>query len=107
MRFDTPDPRNTVGAMSEQTKRNIRRARAWSVWAGPLHIEWKVWTGQFRLVPAWSLTDTEFFNEGPIRWWRGYWLCLGLSVYKALPERRVSVASVVGVSAPDERRGKR
>lgn len=95
------DPRITVGDISTKTLANIRRAKAFSVWAGPLHIEWKFWTGQFRLLPAWSLMDTTFFNEGPVRWWRGYWLCLGLSVYKALPERRESIASVY------ERRGKR
>jgi len=83
-----PDSQGTVGPPSEKTERNIRRARAYSLWAGPLHVEWKFWTGQFRFVPHWEAMDTEFWNEGPIHWVRAYWLTVGMSMYWALPERR-------------------
>jgi hypothetical protein len=77
-----------VGPPSPKTEANIKAARAHSCWCGPAHIEWKVWTGGFRVLPRWELMTTEFWHEGPVRWWRGYWLTLGLSIYWSLPERR-------------------
>ena len=82
------DSPGTVGPPSEKTERNIRRARAFSLWAGPAHVEWKFWTGNFKAVPRWEAMNTEFWNEGPVRWLRVYWLTGGLSIYWALPERR-------------------
>lgn len=96
------DTASQVGPPSEKTERNINAARAHSLWMGPVHIEWKLWTGGFRFVPAWSWMDTEFWNEGPVRWFRGYWLTCGVSIYRALPERRVigaqdGVKDIVGL----------
>lgn len=78
----------TVGAPSPKTERNVRRARAHSAWAGPVHLEWKFWTGAFRVIPKWQLMTTEFWNEGPVRWFRCYWLTMGVSIYRLIPERR-------------------
>jgi|LNFM01.1.fsa_nt_gb hypothetical protein len=83
------DNQSQVGPPSEKTEQNIRRARSHSVWIGPVHIEYKLWTGGFRLWPAWDVMTTEFWNEGPVRWWRGYWLCFGLSIYRLLEDRRM------------------
>lgn len=87
------DNQTSVGPPSEKTERNIRRARSHSLWVGPYHLEWKAWTGGFRFLPAWSKHDTEFWNEGPVRWFRLYWLTGGLSIYWAFPERRVEQIS--------------
>lgn len=82
------DPQSTVGPPTERTLANIRRARAHSFCFGPYHVEWKGWTGGFRFVPFWSRIDTEFWNQGPVRWRRGYWLTGGVSITQSLPERR-------------------
>lgn len=82
----------TVGPPTEKTLANIARAKAYSVWCGPVHVEWKLWTDRFRVIPRWDTIDTELWNEGPVRWTRAYWLSVGVSMYRALPERRVSVA---------------
>lgn len=78
-----------VGPMSPKTQKNIRQARARSFWIGPRHVEYKFWTGFFKVVPRWEVRTLEFFNEGPVRWFRCYWLTFGLSIYKLLPERRM------------------
>lgn len=77
-----------VGPPSEKTERNIRKARCRSLWVGPVHLEWKLWTGSFLFFPKWQSMTTEFWNEGPVRWFRFYWLTFGLSMYKPLPELR-------------------
>lgn len=82
------DSINTVGEASETTKRNVKKAKAYSFWAGPLHIEWKLRTGHFRFLPAWETMTTEFWNEGPVRWTRFYWLTVGVSCYRLITERR-------------------
>lgn len=79
---------NSVGPPSKKTERNIAAAKARSLWLGSVHLEWTLRTGQFRFLPAWSVMSTELWNEGPVRWFRGYWLTGGISVYWALPERR-------------------
>lgn len=81
---DSPAP----GPPSVKTERNITRARAHSVWIGPVHIEWKLWTGRLYLWPRWQRMTTEFWNEGPVLWTRCYWLTAGVSWYRLLPERR-------------------
>lgn len=83
-----PEENHSVGPPTEKTVQNVKRARAHSLWAGPVHIEWKFLTGNFFLVPRWQRMTTEFFNEGPVRWFRGYWLTGGLSVYRLIGERR-------------------
>jgi hypothetical protein len=81
----------TVGPPTNKTLANCKQARAHSAWCGPAHVEWKLRTGRFRWLPVWSVMSTELWNEGPVRWLRGYWLTCGLSVYWALPERRLSI----------------
>lgn len=77
-----------VGPPTEKTLGNIARAKAHSLWCGPVHIEWKAWTGQFRVIPRWDVLQTEFFNEGPVKWVRGYWLTIGVSAYWSIEDRR-------------------
>jgi len=79
---------STVGVMSERTKRNLRDSYAYTLWSGPVHVEWNFRMRRIRVWPVWCALTTEFFNEGPVWWWRGYWLGFGVSVYRALPERR-------------------
>lgn len=83
-----PSNNGSVGPMSEKTRQNIKRAKAWGQWVGPWHIEGKLWTGNLLFKPRYQWMLTEFFNEGPVSWHRWYWLTLGLSWYKVLPERR-------------------
>ena len=83
------DPSQSVGPPTEKTEKNIRQARAHSVFLGKYHVEWQWRTRQFHLVPRWTLIDTEFFNQGPLRWFRGYWLTAGVSITRPLSERRV------------------
>lgn len=78
-----------VGKPSPKTEKNIKQARARSLWCGPVHVEWKFYTGNFLFRPRWDTMTTEFWNEGPVRWFRAYWLTMGLSIYRLLPERRV------------------
>ena len=80
---------NTVGPPTEKTLRNVKQARSHSLWVGPVHIEYKFWTGFFKFIPKWQTMTTEFWNEGPVRWFRCYWLTFGLSIYKLLPEQRI------------------
>lgn len=88
------------GQPSERTLSNVRRARAFDTWAGPYHIEWKMGAFEqffftdpskpvrsFRLFPKWEIVETDFHNEGPVRWFRGYWLTFGLSIYWRDKER--------------------
>lgn len=82
------DLQQHVGPPTEKTERNIRSARSRSLWIGPVHLEWKFWTGTFLLLPKWQTMTTEFWNEGPVQWFRCYWLTLGMSIYKRLPELR-------------------
>lgn len=100
----------TVGPPSEKTEKNIQNAKAWGVWAGPAHVEWKFFTGNFLLFPKWQTMTTEFWNEGPVRWFRAYWLTMGLSIYRLLPERRALPerrnAERVARESRRERRGK-
>ena len=104
------DPRDNghvqggVGPMSETTRKNIQRAKAHGGWWGPWHVEWKFWTGNFLFKPRYQWMMTEFFNEGPVSWHRVYWLTVGVSWYKMLPERRHEDLSYLGWS---NRRGTR
>lgn len=77
-----------IGFPSKKTEKNIRRAHSHSLWRGPFHIEFKLWTWLFLPFPKWEIMTTEFWNEGPVRWFRCYWLTCGLSIYRLLPERR-------------------
>lgn len=79
--------------MSEQTKKNIRAARSHSMWAGPWHIEYKFRTGVFLLLPKWERMTTEFWQEGPVDWFRAYWLTFGFSAYRTFPDRRMRPSS--------------
>jgi len=73
-------PSQTVGPETEKTDRNIQRARAHSLWWGTTHIEWKFWTGICTFRPLRISVNTDFFNEGPVRWSRLYWLTFAVSV---------------------------
>lgn len=79
---------DTVGPPSEKTERNLRRARCHGGWVGPYHVEWKLRTGQWYWRPRSQVTRTEFWNEGPVQWFRCYWFSVGLSIYRLIPERR-------------------
>lgn len=74
----------SVPPATEKTLDNIRRAKAFSAWAGPWHIEWKLRTGNFLFIPRFQSMETEFFNEGPVIWRRFYWLTFGLSWYRLI-----------------------
>ena len=65
---------------SEKTIRNMKDARAHSLWIGRYHVEYKLWTGFLVLWPKWIHTRTPFFNEGFVHWDRYYWLTVGVSI---------------------------
>jgi len=67
--------------MTEQTKRNVRRARTtWTTWRSS-RLDWKWWTGVFLLWPEYTDELTEWFQVGPGRWRRWKWLTFGFSVF--------------------------
>ena len=70
------------GPSTEKTDRNIAQARSHRLRLGRYHVEWKAYTGQFHLRPRWHTANVDFFNEGPVRWTRCYWLTCGLSIYR-------------------------
>lgn len=108
------DSGQTVGPPTEKTLRNIREAKAFELWWGPYHVEWKPWVGWvttynskrdedfgrqrrwFFFWPSTKSLDMEFWNEGPVRWWRCYWLTFGISSTRMLPERRRDWATTRG-----------
>jgi hypothetical protein len=44
----------------------------------------------FWFFPHWQAFTMEFWNEGPVQWWRCYWLTFGVSATHRLPERRAN-----------------
>ena len=72
----------------DQTDTNIRRARTSRAWVGPYLVEWKLWTGNFFLRPRYQAVTTEFFDEGPVRWCRFYWMSVGVSISRNFKDRR-------------------
>jgi hypothetical protein len=94
---------NTVGPTSEKTEQHIRDAKTYEFWIGPYHVEWKPWVGWVEIIdqtngmpvvrcwfwkPRLIHIETELWFEGPVRWIKFYWLSLGVSSLRRLPERR-------------------
>lgn len=49
----------------------------------------------YHLVPHWDGRETEFWNCGRVWWGRCYWVTMGVSVVKSLPERRIAQVDIV------------
>lgn len=86
------NPRLTVGAISERTLANVRRATAWGAQIKQVSIVWKFWTDQTRWKPEYYDSIVDWWErESPIspihvatykvRWIKIYWLRFGFSLY--------------------------
>lgn len=70
------------GPATEKTDRNIRAARTHSIQVGATRVYWQWWTGSFYFTP-WreSGVETQYgapvTDEGPVSWFRAYWLTFG------------------------------
>ncbi len=100
------DP-GAVGPPTEKTLSNIRQARAHAFyWRGKL-IQWQAKTQGcllphkvdmlgYHVWPHWDSRETEFWNQGRVRWTRLYWFTFGVSVVTPLPERRTNNSIIFG-----------
>lgn len=79
------DPRQTIGAISERTLANVRRAKAFGARIKTVNIVWKFWTDYTRFKPEYYDAITTWWERsGPpyqVRWIKVYWLRFGVSIY--------------------------